>query len=427
MKILKLTAENVKKITVVEITPDGNLVQITGKNGQGKTSVLDSIMWALEGGDTIQAVPLRKGTKSGHVNLTLGDGREVKLLVERRFTEHGSSLTVKSPEGLKFPSPQKLLDDLLGTLSFDPLGFMRIKPREQFDVLRELVTLGIDLESMALADKADYEKRTAFNRNAKALQAQADAIRIPEGLPDEPLSENDIFDTMQQAADFNKDIEVRRTNRVQLNAGIEARRTQAKVLMDRAGEMFKEAQALLDAAQVDSDRLTKAGALPEPVDVTEVRAQLDNVRLVNGGIKLRAEQQALQRQAGEATAEAEARTEAMRIRAETREEALAKADMPIPGLTFGEGVVFYNGLPLDQASDAEQLMVSTGIAAALNPKLRVIRIRDGSLLDNDALKRLAKFADDRDYQIWLEKVGEGDVGIIMEDGHVRQSTSQAAE
>lgn len=54
MKIVSLTAENVKKLTVVEITPAGNLVQITGKNGQGKSSVLDAIWWALAGRITLK-------------------------------------------------------------------------------------------------------------------------------------------------------------------------------------------------------------------------------------------------------------------------------------------------------------------------------------------------------------------------------------
>ena len=47
MKIVKLTAENFKRLEAVEITPDGNTVLISGRNGQGKSSVLDSILAAL--------------------------------------------------------------------------------------------------------------------------------------------------------------------------------------------------------------------------------------------------------------------------------------------------------------------------------------------------------------------------------------------
>ena len=37
-----------------------------------------------------------------------------------------------------------MLDDLLGALSFDPLAFSRMKPRDQFDELRRIVKLDID-------------------------------------------------------------------------------------------------------------------------------------------------------------------------------------------------------------------------------------------------------------------------------------------
>ena len=58
MKIVSLQAENIKKLVAVEIKPDGNMVQITGKNGHGKTSVLDAIWWALAGLSNVQAVPI---------------------------------------------------------------------------------------------------------------------------------------------------------------------------------------------------------------------------------------------------------------------------------------------------------------------------------------------------------------------------------
>ena len=94
--------------------------------------------------------------------------------------------------------------------------------------------------------------------------------------------------------------------------------------------------------------------------------------------------------------------------------------MPVKGLSFGEGEVVFNGLPLNQASDAEQLRVSIAIAMAANPKLRVLRIRDGSLLDERSLAAVATMADTQDYQIWIERVdSSGKVGVHMEDGEVK--------
>lgn len=123
MKIIKFRADNVKRLTAVEITPEGHLVQITGKNGQGKTSVLDAIWWALGGKDNIQGQPIRKGAKSARIKLTLGD-TEPELLVERRFTDKGDYLFVRNADGSRRDQPQTILDRLVGNMTLDPLGFM---------------------------------------------------------------------------------------------------------------------------------------------------------------------------------------------------------------------------------------------------------------------------------------------------------------
>ena len=76
MKIVKLAAENIKKLVAVEITPTGDVIRVTGKNGAGKTSVLDAIWWALGGEREIQSQPVRQGEKTAKVVLDLGE-REV--------------------------------------------------------------------------------------------------------------------------------------------------------------------------------------------------------------------------------------------------------------------------------------------------------------------------------------------------------------
>ena len=105
-KIVQLNVENVKRIEAVEITPDGELVVIGGKHGNGKSSVLDSIMYALGGEKALPPVPLRNGTSKGHITINLGD-----LVVTRKFTrkkdgEIGTSLEIKRANGDKVSSPQ---------------------------------------------------------------------------------------------------------------------------------------------------------------------------------------------------------------------------------------------------------------------------------------------------------------------------------
>ena len=73
--------------------------------------------------------------------------------------------------------------------------------------------------------------------------------------------------------------------------------------------------------------------------------------------------------------------------------------------------------------DAQQLRASVAIAMAANPKLRVIRVRDGSLLDERAMRLLAEMADAHDCQVWIERVDtSGSVGFVLEDGHLKEAT-----
>jgi DNA repair exonuclease SbcCD ATPase subunit len=167
-------------------------------------------------------------------------------------------------------------------------------------------------------------------------------------------------------------------------------------------------------------KLQSAEPLPAPIDVTNIRAKLDTAKATNAAIALRNQRDRTNGEAEKLEAEAEALTARMAAREEEKLTAIKSAKMPLDELGFGDGYITYDGLPFDQASDAEQLRVSAAIAMAGNPKLKVIRIRDGSLLDEDSLQMLANMARERGYQVWIERVdSSGKVGIVMEDGMVK--------
>ncbi len=72
MKILTLTAENVKRLVAVEIIPDGHLVQITGKNGHGKTYSLALIAEMAKERD--YQVWMERVDDTGRVGIVIEDG-----------------------------------------------------------------------------------------------------------------------------------------------------------------------------------------------------------------------------------------------------------------------------------------------------------------------------------------------------------------
>lgn len=404
MRIIELRASNIKRLVAVEIRPDGALVQITGRNGAGKTSVLDAIWWALAGTRDIQAQPIRKGCESAVIRLDLGEIRVTRTFKAKEEGGATTTLKVEDANGKVFNSPQSVLDAIVGELSFDPLAFTRMGPKEQFAMCRAFVP-GVDFDALEQANKKDFDERTEINRRAKDFRARADAIRLPSGPVPEMVDVGDLQDQLKAAGDHNTALATKKANR-------EAARGRIAAIDDQIAALQAEKTGI-------EERLAEAGPLGEAIDTEALRAKLDEALQGNDVARQAAQRRELEGLAKAAEGGADALTTAMKERTEAAAKAVAAAKMPVPGLGFGEGCVMLNGQPFDQASDAEQLRASIAIAGALNPKLRVIRVRDGSLIDDDGMKALAAYAEANDLQVWIEKVdSSGRVGFVLEDGHL---------
>ena len=429
MKIIRLSAENVKRLVAVEIEPTGNLVEITGKNGAGKTSVLDSIWWALAGTRTHQDRPIRDGETEARIEVDMGE-----LIVGRRFKEtfDGRVTTMLTVEAVdedgvlsKLSSPQKVIDELLGTLAFDPLEFRGLGTVEQYRRLTELC--GLDLDEMDRDQKLDYDRRTDLKRQAKERDAAAKQVKVPVDTPDEPVSVAGLTASLSEAYEHNRRVSER---------SIEAGRlgNQADACIKRAEELEKESKRLLaQAAALRKQAKAKQKAYEEIVEAAEaaipvedIKEQLANAEEINQAIEARERRRKLLVDSREATKKAKVLSSAMEKRTLDMKRMVESADMPIEGITLEGGSVHYDGQPFAQASDAEQLRVSCAIAMRENAKLRVIRVRDGSLLDDDSLQALAEMAEAEDFQVWIERVdSSGTVGFVIEDGMLMDPEGEA--
>lgn len=465
LKIVRLEAENIKRLSAVEIKPDGNMVEITGRNAQGKSSILDAIWWAMKGRGVIQSTPIRRGAEEAHVELDLG-----KMVVRRRFklNKEGNDFTtdvrVEAVDGARYPTPQALLDSLMGDLCVDPLQFLRMDQKQQFNLLRTFVP-DVDFEAIDQANREDYANRTVANRTAKQHRSAADQIAVPADLPDEPIDEAALTEQLARAGEHNGQIETRKAARAaaaekieraiaQAQAlkdglpaktrAIEARRTAtvedierqiealqkriAKVNADADAELTdardltaEECQSLDTEAAVLRSKLDAAPPLPDPIDVAALTSEIAQARQINERIRQRAVRDKHVAAAEDLETLSQALTKGMAERDARKAAAIASANLPVAGIEFGDGELLLNGLPLDQASDAEQLRASVAIAMALSPRLRVIRVRDGNVLDADGMKLLAELAQQYDAQVWIETVRSDDrVAFVIEDGRVKR-------
>lgn len=428
MKIVKLTAENVKKLKAVEITPAGTVVKITGPNASGKTTVLDAIWWALGGTKAVQAEPIRQGQQRAAITLDLGEYR-----VTRTFTPGNSYLKVENAEGAQYKSPQALLDKMVGDLAFDPLAFARANARAQTDILLRLTGLAIDraalndaagrsftdgatpMETINNAYRTVFEARTVCNRQLE--QAKAVLAQMPEIERVEPVSittllaERDRIEEARVAAGtHNGEGEALKLTRERLVA----RQTQLEAELAEVRTEIGHTDAALAAFQ----------PLPTP-SFDEIDARLAAVDATNRQAQAYRERKAATDHLSALWEEARALTQRLEAIRTYKTDLMATAVFPIDGLSFGEAGVLYHEVPFQQASAAEQLQVSLAVAMALNPTLRVIRIEDGSLLDRQHLALIENMARAHDMQVWIEMVDEtGTVGVYIEDGAITAVNGQ---
>lgn len=395
MKIIALEAENVKHLKVVHIKPDGSLIVIGGDNEAGKTCVLDSIEYALNGASAIPSKPIRAGQKKARIVLDLGD-----IQVIRTFTAKGTNLTVENKDGATFPSPQAMLNKLKGELAFDPLEFSKMDAKKQAEVLKKLV--GLNFDKVDSQYKGLFDQRTIVNRQGKDLKANLDSmVKHDEVLPDQEISIQELSEKYAEALKNNQQIGLIKR---ELQSDVdELRRLKKRVeVLTRS---IKQKQSTLDTIkEVDAQTIHTRMADAEGVN-TKVRENKVYAKINQQLAELRERSGSLGTQMAKIVAH--------------KVKALAKAKFPIKGLAIDDDGVTFGDIPFTQCSTSQQIRVSVAIGLKMNPKLRVLLIREGSLLDEKNLEMVAKMADDADAQIWLERVSKGsECQVIIEDGSV---------
>ena len=439
MKIVSLAAENFKRLRAIMIKPDGSTVIVGGKNGAGKSSALDAIRAALGGKKHCPDEPVRRGAKKAQIVLETDE-----LTVTRTFSKKGTQLEVTAKDGEDggpFPSPQAMLDKLVGTLSFDPLEFSRMDGAKQSEVVRRLA--GLDFADLDARRAKLYPERTMIGRDVKTAKTLLDNIPIVEA----PEAEVSISDAMaeltRRRAVNNENITARNEledmrrgdallteeiaslrdglSRMVADGEREIQKLKdglAKLITDEEGGIADTEKRQIRQRNSGKDLAAKVEKLKDE-DTDEIEFKIAGAEEVNAKVRLVAKRKEAAQDHEKHTAEFAALTRQIEDIDEQKAEAIQSAKYPIDGLEVTDDGVRLDGLPWAQASSAQQLRCSVGMGLALNPELKVLLVKDGSYLDEDNLQLIAEMATAAEAQVWIERVGKGDeCTVIIEDGSI---------
>jgi DNA repair exonuclease SbcCD ATPase subunit len=414
--ITKLEIENFKRLSAVSITPDGSTVVLGGKNAQGKSSVLDAIQAALGGVKHSPQDPIKHGTKGARVVL-----ETEALVVSRKWTAKGSQLEVKGKDGSRFSSPQQMLDELWSSLTFDPSRFARMKPPEQAETLRQLV--GLDFSQEDAKRQEYYDKRTDVGRELRRLQGAIEKMpEVPAGTPD----------TEYSVEELNEELE----RRIQHNRQVATKEVELTRKRDRATATIREIEATRarleqlekDLAQINAEGMALRAEVDafDRADEDEARQHLMNAAKVNSAVRAKSERAKLEAELDAAMEQSEELTRKIELIDEVKAKAAAEAKYPIDGLELHDGQVTFEGVPFEQASQAQRLRVSVAMGLALNPELKVLLVRDGSYLDSEGLRIVSEMASAAGGQVWIERVSDDGKGctVVISDGAVVEAEAK---
>lgn len=408
MTIIQLDVSNVKRIEALAVRPDGTgLIQVTGPNGSGKSSVLDAIEYALRGGT---APPIRTGKERARVVLDLGE-----LIVRRTWSAKSNQLVVEKKDGSRFAGPQQVLDRLLSRVAFDPLEFTRQKPEQQAATLRALV--GLDTRALDGRRATLYEERTLVNRDRKRVEAL-----LNERLPSEPVEPVSVDALVAQMAEHRKigdqrrALQRKREDKQRLAAGLEQQIQGDEEAIEQLKQKIKKLQARIDGARGDIDKAVKADAALEfeqdqlkggtETEIQAIEQKMRDAADVNARVAYHAETERLRAELGELNDRQAKIVAGMEKIDDEKAKTLANVKMPIEELSVDDAGVKYRGVPLADASTAEQIAVSAAIGMAMQPTLRVMLVREGSLMDQAHREALRAQAMAAGVQVWYERVSD---------------------
>lgn len=406
--IESLQIENTKRVKAVSLTPaPTGLTVIGGRNGQGKTSVLDAIAWALGGSRFQPSTPAREGSVlPPHLKVTLSNG----IVVERRGK--GSALTVTDPSGRR--AGQKLLDSFISSFALDLPRFLGQNDRDKTNTLLQIIGVKEQLSNLDNEIQSAYNQRTVIGRQAQQKKKYAEELPYWDGLPETPVSASELI--QQQQAILARNGENQR-KRQQL-ALLEARKDNIANQVAAARQQLEALEADLTAITKDVETARLSAADLQDESTAELERNLRDVEALNIKIRANMDKERALQEAESLTSDYQAKTDQLAQLRKDRMDLLNGADLPLPELGVDEDYrLTYHGKAWDCMSGSEQLRVGTAIVRRLQPECGFVLLDKLEQMDADTLNAFGAWLQAEGMQAIATRVSTGDeCTILIEDG-----------
>lgn len=418
IKINKLEIENVKRVKAVKVEPTkSGLTVIGGKNKQGKTSVLDSIAWALGGERYKPSQAKREGSVTDpHLKIVLSNG----LVVERKGKN--SNLKVTDPDGKK--GGQQLLNELIEELALNLPKFLTSTSKEKANTLLQIIGVQDKLRELESKEQDTYNERLLVGRDADRKKKYAEEQPYYQEAPKELISVSELIQQQQDILARNGE-----------NARKREKVTQYEWEVSQHKETVTELKRKLHEAEVKlyESNQNLAMAKKDAIDLydestEELEQNISNVEAINIKVRANINKNKAEKEAEELRNSYDDLTKKIENIRQQKTDLLKNAELPLPELSVQDGEITYQGQKWDNMSGSDQLKVSTAIVRKLNPKCGFVLMDKLEQMDIDTMNEFGEWLEEQDLQAIATRVSTGEeCSIVIEDGYVLTDSSEIAK
>lgn len=469
MKTTRIHIKNLFGISETEL--DGRSIEVTGSNGVGKTSIIDSIKYALTN-DSSRDYVIKNGESEGEIFIETDTG----LTIDRKKRVNQADYKNIRQDGKPVQSPEAFVRELFTPLQIDPVKFTQMSRQEQNRIILDLIEFdwdlnwikekfgeipqGVDYQQNILqvlndiqSEKGVYfQTRQDINREIRNKTAFISDIAkdIPQGFQAEKWEAYDLseaYTKITKAQEYNSRIERAKlfkdsydnkvrgyqaemeiavsnlksaitAEREQLTSEIERKKAEIKAAEDKLNSLSDK---IADKTKIfESEYREKVAKLDSDIKVADeyTGKQLVNISAMQAEVKTAEEMKkhlneyrrmkSMQDELETLEEHSKALTSKIELARELPGEILKTATIPVKGLTVKDGIPLINGLPVSNLSEGEQLQLCVDVALSKPNSLQIILIDGAEKLSEKNRLALYEKCKEKGLQFIATRTTDGD-------------------
>lgn len=475
MKISRIKITNLFGIR--EYETDGKNLELTGKNGVGKTSILDAIKYALTNRSDRKYI-VRDGETEGEIIIETDTG----LVIDRKSRIGQTDYKSVKQNGMTINSPEAFLKDIITPLQLSPVEFMAMDEKAQNALILNMLDYPWSMETIKewfgeIPQDVNYDQnilavlndiqaengtyymtRQDINRDIRSKRAIIEEIgsSLPhdyDGARWEKKNLSELYTEIERIRKENETIEKAkrlkesRDNKIRsfqadkeialaaLERDITAQGnnidTELASLKERIASLEKEKAGLSTTkadraavinseyekkvAQYDSEIATyEEYADKETKPVDALMAEASETENMKSHINEWKRMLTLEEEVSELAQKSASLTEKIEKARTLPGEILETAQIPINGLSVKDGIPLINGLPVSNLSEGEKLDLCIDVTIQNPAGLQIILIDGIEKLSTSMRERLYGRCKEKGIQFISTRTTDSDDLTIVE-------------